>query len=53
MSEKAVFGELDHSPNAVQTDKEGGEKYMGVERRKTNRRSGLDRRTVVRFELSK
>ncbi len=53
MSDKAVFGELDHSPNAVGTDSKGGKKYMGQERRKTNRRSGIDRRTMVRFEPGK
>lgn len=53
MSDRAVFGELDHSPNAVQTDSKGAKKYMGVERRKTNRRSGIDRRTMVRFEPGK
>ncbi len=53
MSERAVFGELDHSPNAVQSDSKGATKYMGQERRKNNRRSGIDRRTDVRFEPGK
>ena len=53
MSERAVFGELDHSPTAVQQDEKGATKYMGVERRKDNRRSGIDRRTMVRFEPGK
>jgi hypothetical protein len=53
MSEKAVFGELDHSPNAVCKDAKGGKKYMGKERRQGNRRSGIDRRTMVRFEPGK
>lgn len=53
MSEKAIFGELDHSPNAVATSSDGEKKYMGQERRKDNRRSGIDRRTDVRFEPGK
>lgn len=47
---KAVFGELPRSPGALAIGSGGERKYLGSERRKTNRRSGIDRRTEVRFE---
>jgi len=55
MSDKARFevrdvGTGSSSPNGKN---KGGKKYMGVERRRANRRSGIDRRTEVRFEPSK
>ncbi len=37
----------------MHTDSKGAKKYMGKERRKENRRSGIDRRTMVRFEPGK
>jgi hypothetical protein len=54
MGERAQFEVRD-----VGTGASGGEgtadkkKYMGIERRRENRRTGMDRRTEVRFEPGK
>ena len=52
VSEKASFYAPDPELDTSEAPASGAKKkYMGVERRKTNRRSGSDRRTDVRFEL--
>ncbi len=53
MAEKAKFEVRDVSVGSSSGDVAGGKKYMGPERRRDNRRSGMDRRTDVRFEPSK
>lgn len=53
MSDKAKFDSRDVSIGSSSPTDKGGKKYMGIERRKVNRRSGLDRRTEVRFEPGK
>lgn len=53
MDEKAVFTARDLSVGSSSAMSSGSKKYMGEERRRTTRRSGLDRRTDVRFEPGK
>ncbi len=53
MAEKAIFEVRDVSVGTSSTETAGGKKYMGPERRRTTRRSGMDRRTDVRFEPTK
>jgi len=53
MSDKAKFEVRDVSPGSSNPGQGGGKKYMGQERRRTQRRSGIDRRTEVRFEPGK
>lgn len=55
MADKAQFEVRDVGLGSSTPDSpaEGGKKYMGVERRRTNRRSGKERRTEVRFEINK
>ncbi len=53
MGEKAKFEVRDVDTGSSNPMKKEGKKYMGVERRRENRRSGMDRRTDVRFEPSK
>ena len=52
--EKSVFESKDtHSVFGVAEEKsEDGEKYLGPDRRKVNRRDSHDRRGEVRFELN-
>ncbi|MDO8860520.1 hypothetical protein Q6D67_02315 [Haliea sp. E1-2-M8] len=53
MSDKhPVFEARDLAP-PVCKDKQGEEKYTGVERRKTERRDHQDRREEVRFDITK
>ena len=54
MAEKAQFEVRDVGTGASAGDSnDGKQKYMGVERRRANRRTGVDRRTEVRFEPGK
>lgn len=53
MSDKAKFEVKDVGTGSSSPSGKGGKKYMGVERRRTDRRSGMDRRTDVRFEPGK
>jgi len=53
VSDKASFYARDPDFGTSDTSKPEKKKYMGVERRKTNRRSGKDRRGDVRFDLDK
>ena len=53
VAEKASFYARDPELGTSGEAKPGKKKYMGVERRKENRRSGKDRRGDVRFDLEK
>ena len=54
MSEKATFYSRDPGADTAQVeDAVGKRQYNGPERRRENRRQQMDRRTEVRFELSK
>jgi hypothetical protein len=50
MGDKAVFESRDLSPPFQQKDAGKDKTYLGVQRRKGQRRSGCDRRESVRFE---
>jgi hypothetical protein len=53
VSDKASFYARDPDLGTSDQSKPQKKKYMGVERRKANRRSGKDRRDDVRFDLDK
>ncbi|MFV8818047.1 hypothetical protein [Haliea sp. E17] len=53
MGDKAIFEVRDLDPGTSSAEVKDGKKYMGIERRKQNRRSGMDRRTDVRYEPGK
>ncbi len=54
MSDKALFECREVGMGTSSSDtQDGDKKYMGIERRRDNRRSGIDRRTDVRFEPGK
>ena len=54
MSEKATFYSRDPGADAAQVEDAAGKRqYNGPERRRENRRQQADRRTEVRFDLSK
>jgi len=53
VKDKASFYARDPDLGTSDISKSGKKKYMGVERRKGNRRSGKDRRSDVRFDLDK
>ena len=53
MSERAQFEVKDVGVGAGSDEAGGKTKYMGVERRRVHRRTGIDRRTDVRFEPGK
>lgn len=50
--DKAVFEVRDIEPHSDR-GREGQRVYTGVEKRRGNRRSGVDRRDEVRFEIGK
>lgn len=50
---KASFYSRDPTPLTSDTSDPTKKKYMGVERRRGNRRVSADRRNDVRFELNK
>jgi hypothetical protein len=50
---KASFYARDPTPVTSDTSKPSRKKYMGQERRRKNRRTALDRRSDVRFDLTK
>ena len=52
-TDKASFSAKDPSPFSSDCVAAGKKKYMGVERRRFNRRAIDDRREEIRFELSK
>lgn len=52
-TDKASFSARDPSPCSSVGVTAGKKKYMGVERRRFNRRAVEDRREEIRFELSK
>ncbi len=52
-TDKASFFARDPSPFASDGAATGKKKYMGVERRRFNRRALEERRGEIRFELSK
>jgi hypothetical protein len=52
-SKKASFYAKDPTPASSDPLKTGKKKYMGVERRRENRRKGQNRRGDVRFDLTK
>lgn len=52
-SKKASFYARDPLPLSSDPLKSGKKKYMGEERRRGNRRKGHNRRTEVRFDLTK
>ena len=53
MSERAQFEVKDVGIGASGGEAGGDTKYMGIERRRDHRRTGIDRRTDVRFEPGK
>lgn len=53
MSERAQFEIRDVGTDASGSGAAGDKKYMGMERRSEHRRTGIDRRTDVRFEPGK
>ncbi|WP_133300630.1 hypothetical protein [Seongchinamella sediminis] len=53
MPERAQFEVRDVGSASGGADTGGNKKYMGVERRRAHRRTGMDRRTDVRFEPGK
>ena len=53
MSERAQFEVKDVGIGASGGEAGGDAKYMGIERRRVHRRTGIDRRTDVRFEPGK
>ncbi|MBN7795694.1 hypothetical protein [Parahaliea mediterranea] len=50
---KSRFEARDVSPGGYTLSGDGERKYAGQERRRTNRRSGNDRRAEVRFDPTK
>ena len=50
MSEKATFESRELSPNIQSGQDSGGKTYMGVEKRRQQRRVNKDRRGAIRFE---
>ncbi len=53
MSERAQFEVREVGSGSGAADTDGNKKYMGQERRREHRRTGIDRRTDVRFEPGK
>lgn len=53
ISEKASFYSRDTDPGTNDVSKKNKKKYMGLERRRGNRRKAQDRRGDVRFDLTK
>ncbi|MEP4149379.1 MAG: hypothetical protein ABJL54_19320 [Halioglobus sp.] len=53
MSEPAQFEVREVGLGSSSADAEGEKKYMGAERRREHRRSGIDQRSEVRFEPGK
>lgn len=53
ISEKASFYSRDANPGTNDVSKKDKKKYMGVERRRDNRRKAQDRRGDVRFDVTK
>jgi hypothetical protein len=52
-SKKASFHARDPAPLTSDTSKSNKKKYMGEERRRSNRRKGQSRRADVRFDPTK
>lgn len=53
MPERAQFQVREIGSGSCGTGADGSKKYAGVERRREHRRTGIDRRTDVRFEPGK